>query len=188
MADDLSLRHALVRHAMARLDAGDHAISLRGLARAAGVSAMAPYRHFADKAALMEAVAEEGFAILRADLIAADRAEGAAALLAQGRAYIAFARQRPGLFRLMFAGPISATKPLPGGDNAFTVLADRVKSLRGDAGSAGAVAAWGIVHGLAMLILDGRLAPDDGAADAALSLFVADLVGDAAAAPDARPG
>lgn len=70
-------------------------MGLRAVAREAGVSAMAPYRHFRDKEALLAAVALHGFETLREVLLAADQQPDAQkALLAQGEAYVAFARRQ----------------------------------------------------------------------------------------------
>src|SRR4051812_17332572 len=103
MAEDRGLRETLIREAVALLESGTADLSLRQLARAAGVSAMAPYRHFPDKRALLRAVAGYGFELLREDLEPADRsANGRAALVGQGLAYVAFASAHPALFRLMF--------------------------------------------------------------------------------------
>src|SRR5688500_20294568 len=70
-----ALRRALVESALPLLRAGGaEALTLRAVARAAGVSQTAPYRHFADRAALVAAVADDGFRRLRERLIAAARA------------------------------------------------------------------------------------------------------------------
>jgi AcrR family transcriptional regulator len=94
---------------------GPEALTLREVARAVGVSHTAAYRHFADRAALLQAVAEEGFDRLGARMSAAletARSKGAAngtgagtreALLALGQAYLGFALSSPGHFRVMFA-------------------------------------------------------------------------------------
>ena len=106
------LRQALVRSALEILsEAGVGSLSLRAAARRARVSAMAPYRHFADKEALLAAVAEYGFRELAARLTAAaataaDPREGLAAL---GVAYVLFACDQPSLFKLMF-GPMIEKK------------------------------------------------------------------------------
>jgi AcrR family transcriptional regulator len=169
------LSRALITAALAALEAGEE-VSLRGVARAAGVSAMAPYRHFVDKGALLAAVAARGFEALRERLVEADRGAPAEALLAQGRAYVAFARERPALFRLMFAGSPSGTPPEEG--SAYGVLAARVASLAPHAGEAGVLSSWGVVHGLAMLALDGRLGSSpEVAIDGALASFVGGLAG-----------
>jgi len=171
------LRSTLLAAALAMLESGTGELSLRAVARAAGVSAMAPYRHFADKAALLAAVAGCGFAALYDGLAAADSApEPRAALLAQGLAYVAFARARPALFRLMFMDQPGQLKPAGGDTGAYDVLARRVAELTPDDADSAALACWSIVHGLATLVLDGRLA---GLAPErerrALSLFVAAL-------------
>lgn len=163
--------------ALAMLESGTGELSLRAVARTAGVSAMAPYRHFADKSALLAAVAECGFAALHDALATADRAvEPRAALLAQGLAYVAFARARPDLFRLMFGDRLGPAKSTGRDRRAYDVLARRVAELAPNEVDTAALACWSIVHGLATLTLDGRLAalgPDP--ARGALSLFVAAL-------------
>src|SRR5215468_1280918 len=98
------LRHALVRSALEILsEAGVGGLSLRAAARRARVSAMAPYRHFADKEALLAAVAEYGFRELATWLTAATAtaADPRAGLAALGVAYVLFACDQPNLFKLM---------------------------------------------------------------------------------------
>ncbi|GAA0664383.1 AcrR family transcriptional regulator [Sphingomonas insulae] len=177
-----SLRDLLVQRATELLDAGEHDVSLRAVARAAGVSAMAPYRHFPDKAALLRAVAERAFADLHDDLVAADthgaRETIGRALVEQGAAYVAFARRRPALFRLMFTDTAAKDGCLPGdmtGGEAYRVLARRVASFDPDDPDTATMAAWSIVHGMTLLILDRRLPPEPAAVHAALDLFVAGL-------------
>lgn len=153
---------ALIAAARALLaEDGTEALSLRAVARRAGVSAMAPYRHFPDKEALLAAVAAEGFRDLATVLEAADRAGPAEqALLEQGVAYIRFACTHTALFRLMFGpprtGPHPALKRHEG--RAFTILAERVAAetpepLR----HSRTLAAWSLVHGLASLMIDGQI-------------------------------
>ncbi len=171
------LREALVAAALTMLESGAGELSLRGVARAAGVSAMAPYRHFADKAALLAAVAERGFTALRQHLLAADTAaDPHEALLGQGLAYIAFARTHPALFRLMFADQPGLAKPADDNAVAYDVLSRRVRALVPGDPEGAALACWSIVHGMATLALDGRL-PGVGTAQErrALSLFVTGL-------------
>ena len=148
---------------------------MRAIARDAGVSAMAPYRHFRDKAALLGAVAVRGFEDLRTSLLAADAHRDArAALVAQGEAYLAFARARPALFRLMFAGHDGGPPPVE--DNAYGVMVRRVHELAPADPEAAVLACWSAVHGMATLALDGGL-PGGGTRleHAALSLVVAGL-------------
>jgi AcrR family transcriptional regulator len=185
MADETppDLRARLIAIALDALERGED-VGLRAIARDAGVSAMAPYRHFRDKAALLAAVAMRGFDDLKAVLLDADqRADAVAALVAQGEAYIAFARANPALFRLMFAGHDGG--PPPAEDNAYGVMVRRLQQLAPVNLDAAALACWSGVHGMATLALDGGL-PDDATAleHAALTLIVRGLAG--AAPPSSR--
>ncbi|MCW2413250.1 MULTISPECIES: TetR/AcrR family transcriptional regulator [unclassified Sphingobium] len=149
---DASLRNCLVNETVATLVAGEPEPSLRDLAARLGVSAMAPYRHFPNKAALMEAVSERGFAMLEAQLKAADAAKaGAPALVAQGLAYFAFAITHRRLFDLMFREGTRAGEESPARQRAFGVLYDRVVALAPEDAEAVALACWALVHGLAVL-------------------------------------
>ncbi len=174
---EAGLRAALIQAALNLLEGDEADISLRAVARAAGVSAMAPYRHFADKAALLGAVADRGFSELADRLRTADaeRTDPVAALVAQGMAYIDMAFDRPTLFRLMFAGARLATIDVDCGTAAYAVLAERVATITGDDRPHAAVAAWGIVHGLAMLSLAERLPPDRAERERVLTLFATGL-------------
>lgn len=153
---------ALIAAARALLaEDGTEALSLRAVARRAGVSAMAPYRHFPDKEALLAAVAADGFRDFAATLEAADRRVAPdRALLEQGVAYVRFACEQPALFRLMFGPPRQALHSGLRHDQAqsFGVLAARVAaetepSLR----QSRTLACWSVVHGLASLIIDGQI-------------------------------
>jgi len=178
MADEKSsdLRARLLAAALFALERGDD-VGLRAIARDAGVSAMAPYRHFRDKAALLGAVAMLGFEDLRIALLAADaQPDARAALVAQGEAYLAFARARPALFRLMFAGHDGGPPPVE--DNAYGVMVRRVRALVPTDPEAATLACWSAVHGMATLALDGGLPPGGARLEhAALSLVVAGLSG-----------
>ena len=169
---NLSLRDRLVDCALALLEQGESDVSLRAVARAAGVSAMAPYRHFEDKAALMGAVALKGFAMLEADAARADEADDARkALTAQGLAYVGFARAHPALFRLMFADGAGLALPHEDCRGAYTLMAHNVAELAPHCVEAGVLACWGIVHGLATLALDGRIPADPAGERAAMALM-----------------
>jgi AcrR family transcriptional regulator len=168
------LRARLIVAALSSLERGEE-VGLRAVARDAGVSAMAPYRHFRDKAALLGAVALRGFDDLRAALLVADAQPNARdALVAQGEAYIAFARARPTLFRLMFAGHDGGPPPVE--DNAYGVMVRRVLQLAPNNLEVATLACWSAVHGMATLALDGGL-PFGGSPHehAALTLIVAGL-------------
>jgi AcrR family transcriptional regulator len=140
---------------------GTEALSLRAVARRAGVSAMAPYRHFPDKEALLAAVAAEGFREFAKALEDADN--GAApetALLEQGVAYVRFACAQPALFRLMFGPPRQGTHVALKHDEAMahSVLAARVAAdTPAELRQARTLACWSVVHGLASLIIDGQI-------------------------------
>jgi AcrR family transcriptional regulator len=98
------LRRALIEAARRILEAdGPAALSLRGVAREAGVSPAAPYHHFKDKGELLDAVAHEGFEALAEALKEAKRdAETAKdAMSALGVAYVRFSRENPALYRVM---------------------------------------------------------------------------------------
>jgi AcrR family transcriptional regulator len=98
------LRRALVDAARRILEAeGPTALSLRAVAREAGVSPAAPYHHFKDKAELLDAVADEGWQMLDAAMAAAKAgAEPRDKLTALGIAYVCFARDNPALYRVMY--------------------------------------------------------------------------------------
>lgn len=180
MANAEGLRARLIEAAAALLDQeGEGGVTLRALAKATGVSAMAPYRHFPDKAALLGAVAESGFVALAAALADADRAIPArAALVAQGLAYFRFAQAHPALFRLMFGGNPGCASPPQEYGQAFAILSNRVAGMAaGDPGPA-TLAAWGVVHGLATLALDGKLPAEAGMVSAAMALVADGIAGD----------
>src|SRR5919199_1636107 len=105
-----ALKTALLDAADALLDEGGAgAVSLREAARRAGVSATAPYRHFADKEALLAALATRGFEQFGAALDEAAR-DASDPLAAMGLAYVRFALARPGRFRLMFGPGIDRSR------------------------------------------------------------------------------
>ncbi len=168
-----SLKDILASHALAMVERGETDVSLRAVARAAGVSAMAPYRHFADKAALMQAVAAQGFAMLHERSLAADKAqEPVDALIGQGIAYIRFAREKPALFRLMFVEQAGLGLPPQDCSGAYDLLAARVASIvTPDRQQPATLACWAIVHGFATLALDGRLSLSEEEQRAALEMM-----------------
>jgi len=173
------LRSALVSAGLTALETtaiGE--LSLRQLAREVGVSATAVYRHFPDKRALLAALAEEGIARLGdAQQLASDQAGGGAAgFAATGRAYVRFALANPALFRLTFTHGDHAGSPTDSSDAPSRLL----RSYSDQFGSGDAerltLQAWAVAHGLAMLMLDGRLPHDDALIDRVLdtkTLFAA---------------
>ncbi|PZO46647.1 MAG: TetR family transcriptional regulator [Phormidesmis priestleyi] len=189
------LREALIAAALVILkDKPAKNLSLREVARQAGVSHTAPYRHFEDKADLLAAVAEEGFIefgrCLKAAVVAA-KAEPIESLQATGEAYIRYALEHPIHFRVMFnyceiedeiereIEPSPNKSDLNKSDRTesghphsslqttatetFQTLVEVIASGQ----SAGVIKAgsprdlalgpWALVHGLAMLLLDGML-------------------------------
>ena len=160
-----SLREALIEAGIASLEGADGKdVSLRALAREVGVSATAVYRHFPDKQALMVALAQEGLSLLAAQQrAAADKVGGGIEGFTEtGRAYVRFALSHPALFRLIF----TQGEPLELGDipdDASALLITKTRSLSSDPKQAEVMAlqAWSIAHGIAMLMLDGRIPADD---------------------------
>ncbi|GAA1087770.1 TetR/AcrR family transcriptional regulator [Tsukamurella spumae] len=163
------LPSALVGAAVEILDeeGGANDLSLRAVARRAGVSTAAPYRHFSDRGALISAVAAVGYRDLATALTAAAPAPSGPEDLADiAIAYVNFALHRTGLFRAMFAEPCG-TEPdrveAVGAIKAY--LSALVRStLPASASEDTATAVWALVHGLAFLHLDGKLdasSPDE---------------------------
>ena len=168
------LRTALIAAGLGLLAAREvDDLSLREVARAVGVSANAVYRHFPDKRALMRALAIEGLAKLgAAQRDASEKAGGGAeGFNATGREYVRFAMQNPALFRLIFSNSVQPSL-LSHSDGESS---DAMRFLRANAAqfappgvdsSIFTLQAWSMVHGLAMLILDGRVPLDDATIDA----------------------
>jgi len=173
-------------------EVGVTGLSLRAAARRAQVSAMAPYRHFADKEALLAAVAEYGFRELAARLSAATAtaADPRAGLAALGVAYVLFACDQPSLFKLMFGPTIEKKSGHPVLDeagsacfNALRQAVEAAKFFEGDSdGGDVSLACWSLVHGLSALIVDGRLAEYDPDPAEAVATRLTRLLSDSLAA------
>ena len=132
---------------------GLEGLSLRSVARRAGVSHAAPYRHYPSREALLADVASEGLAQLRAELAQAATPGTRAELILQiGGAYLRFASRHPGLLRLMFGSELPNRSDFPGLAEATGAIGEDIGRALGD--PAAGMAAWGTMHGLAMLILD----------------------------------
>ena len=164
------LSRALLHEALRTIDKGGvSALTLRAVGSRLGVSRTALYRHFADKAALLAAVATEGFRTLR--LHTRDAWErhggGRSGFEAMGEAYVQFAVDHPSYYRVMFGGHVRNASPdselAKEGAAAFQVLVDALVSrqrqgeVRGDDPLALAQYIWATVHGIAMLAIDGQL-------------------------------
>jgi AcrR family transcriptional regulator len=173
----IGLRETLIAAALRILETESEEPTLRAVARAAGVSAMAPYRHFPDKAGLLAAVASRGFEMLRSVLVAADNEPDAReALFAQGMAFIDFARTHPALFRLMYSHQYGHAG-MDAVQGSYEVLATRLAGIfPAHAVAAATLACRSLVQGMATIELSGRLAPAEPEDVAiALRLFVSEL-------------
>jgi AcrR family transcriptional regulator len=163
------LKRALTSAALSLVaEKGPKGFTLTEAARRAGVSAAAPYRHFADKAELLATVAEQGFVELHADLAAAadNASEPKERVIELGRVYVRWAITHPDHYRVMFGAETAKTGHptlAAAGDRAFGDLLDAIKQCQ-DAGmldgqDAREVAAplWSLVHGVASLAIGGEL-------------------------------
>lgn len=179
------LRQALLDQAVRTIqDKGVEALTLREAGARLGVSRTALYRHFADKQALLAAVAADGFRAFRDALASAWEGEGRgrAGFQAMGRAYIRFALDRPSHYRVMFGGFVAHAARDPElsvvAQGAFRVLLDAIVELqqqgkvRAGRPDAPAVFVWSSVHGLAMLAIDGQLGKPDVSMDALTAMTV----------------
>jgi AcrR family transcriptional regulator len=153
---------------------GLEALTLRAVARRAGVSQAAPYRHFTDRRALVAAVAERGFERLQQTMLQQMQgAQGRGGLKMVAVAYVQFGLANPAEYRVMFGPEVAITDDLPAlretGRGVLGFVAEGLRQLQG-AGLVGegdpwkmAVATWATLHGLVMLTLDGQtkgIAPD----------------------------
>ena len=177
------LRTALILAARAALQTSPaQDVSLAALALQLGVSQPAPYRHFASRKALLEAVAAHGFQQLHDELARAGR-DGAAgdALHRLCITYVSFGRENWGVYRLMFsrrllapAEPDSAVTRLA--DACFQLLAEHISHrVSGRRGVTSSITTWAALHGLVTLDADGLLA---GPVDQKITVeeIVADLI------------
>ena len=181
--------------------------SLRELARRAGVSHNAPYKHFADKRELLAAISAAGFELLTQRMAReiADHADAREQLFAMLRAYVDHGVENPALYGLMFGGHLSGpehsrpaierteaekTRALLAG----VIIAGGVgraipQTARNERKIAGAIlACWSLVHGLTLLLVDGLVGPNKKAGALGDSLLQGMLDGLAAQLPILPPG
>jgi AcrR family transcriptional regulator len=184
-----------------------HEFSLRELARRAGVSHNAPYKHFADKRELLAAVSAAGFEALtkRMSGEAAKASSPRAGLMAVLRAYIHYGVDNPALYRLMFGGYLSG--PDAGRPAIERAAAERARALlaglirdgalghaipdipRNARKIAGAIlTCWSLVHGLTQLIADGLVGPGKKSGEICETLVKGMLDGLTARCPTLPPG
>lgn len=145
---------------------GPDGLSFRQVAQAAGVSHQAPYHHFTDRKGIFEAISTEGYEMFNAamlDALAGDPDDPTTALL---EAYVGFALDHRGHFRVMFRPDLCTIGDNPElqrvADASFDVLVDLVRDVLGPKASindirARATAMWALAHGLATLLIDGPL-------------------------------
>jgi len=155
------LRRALIDAARRLLESeGPSALSLRAVAREAGVSPAAPYHHFKDKGELLDAVASEGWTILDVAIREAKASAPSihAAMTEIGVAYVCFATNNPALYRVMY-DTARDKEALPekmqnGEDSAYCKVRDTLIEAGADPKAEvdielATVAAWCSAHGLA---------------------------------------
>ncbi len=188
------LRRALLDEALRTIQAeGVDRLTLRTVGERLGVSRTALYRHFSDKQALLAAVGREGFRMLRLALTSAWEQQGRdrEGFEAMGFAYVQFAVAHPSHYRVMFGGFIESCARdeefVQEAQAAFQVLVDSLVEQQG----AGLVRRddplllarfiWSVVHGIAMLVIDGQFRGADDRGNA-LKQYAMDRVRDAISA------
>ena len=170
MRNGTDLRQEVLKASLALIEEGGlDRLSMREVARKAGVSHQAPYYYFGDREAILAAIAGEGFSKLGqsfARAVAQAELAPAKSLEAIGRAYVEFALCHPAYFQAMFRADAVPLDRYPDArkceDDAFGKLVDEIgKVFAGQPAEVRltiAIACWAMVHGLATLILEGTLA------------------------------
>ena len=164
------LRRALLEEALRTIQAdGIESLTLRSVGETLGVSRTALYRHFSDKPSLLAAVGREGFRMLRLALTDAweQHGRGRDGFEAMGIAYVTFAVTHPSHYRVMFGRFIESCAKdaefVQEATAAFQVLVDSLVEqqqaglVRNDDPLILARFIWSLVHGIAMLVIDGQL-------------------------------
>jgi AcrR family transcriptional regulator len=162
-----TLRETVLKAAVDYIaDHGPDGLSFRQVAQAAGVSHQAPYHHFTDRKGIFEAISIEGYELFNSAMLGAlagDPDDPTTALL---EAYVGFALDHRGHFRVMFRPDLCTISDNPElqrvADASFDVLVDLVRDVLGPKASisdirARATAMWALAHGLATLLIDGPL-------------------------------
>jgi AcrR family transcriptional regulator len=181
-----NLREVLLQAAIQSIaELGPAGFTLREVARRAGVSHNAPYRHFQDKEDLLAAVATEGFRELTQAMLDSVKPKSGARerLKCAGLAYVEFALRRPEHFTVMFDAPVSksrSSKLAEISQQAFATLVNFVKSGQeegqlppGDSLPL-ALLAWSMVHGISKLAVARRLPFESKAETLKFARFVID--------------
>ncbi len=149
------LRNGLLEAARSILEEQDlSALTLRAVARRAGVSHAAPYRHFPNHEALLVELGLEGFAELRQHIVDAGKVGGPESdrIANIGAAYMRFVAQRPAVARLMFGPQLPNREKFPALSNAADAVGAEIGASLSDHNLG--LAVWAAVHGLAMLVLE----------------------------------
>lgn len=167
------LRRTIIETALNMLrDDKNWQFTLREVARRAGVSHAAPYKHFSDKTALLVELALIGFDRLR-EALAQAKPEAPPSLIEEitpiSRAYVAFGTDNPALYRLMFSAEEGQAVGMHLDERALAVF-DVVLEMLGRGQATGSIrkrpvrgqaaAAWALIHGITMLAIDGLLVPE----------------------------
>lgn len=165
-----NLKEALITEAINLLETeGVPALSLRRVAREAGVSQAAPYSHFKNKKALMTAVAEEGYRRFKKSM---ESHSGSSEhyMVGLGIGYVLFALANPALFHLMFAGElaemIEADRTSEPFSSSYLLLVDGLKNhplarFDNEGRNLDTAMMWSMVHGIANLILEGKISAEE---------------------------
>ena len=165
------LKNALIRAGVGILAKdGVSGLSLRKVAKKAGVSHTAPYSHFTDKQALIAAISTEGFRQLyeRVNVVAKEfKGKPSKQLVEAAWAYVQFALDDPDRFKVMFSAVLEKEKKYPEfvaeSQRSFQLILQIVEAnqaagvLRSGPSDLAALSAWGIVHGFIMLLLEGQI-------------------------------
>ena len=165
---------------------GPHAVGMREAARRIRVSATAAYRYYPSKEDLLAAVATEGFKELAASM--EEAASGPDPMIALGVAYVEFALRKRSLFRLMFSPILAERRKHPELDKAVSDAFDLIQRIAGAVDKetgredAAVLSAWGLVHGLSALAIDGFV-PEAQARD-----FAERILARATQKPERAPG
>lgn len=163
-----NLKEALIAAARRLIaEHGPQGFTLNEASRTAGVSPSAPYRHFRDRNALIEATAEEGFRLFRERLLAATEGVSSPyeALERMGCAYYTFALEEPGFYQAMFSSglPAVGASVTEAGERAFAVLEDAVRRLgaREHQVRELTVKIWALTHGMTGLIASSAISSEE---------------------------
>jgi AcrR family transcriptional regulator len=142
------------------------ALSMREVARRSGVTHQAPYHHFADRETILAELVTSGFQEMARRMAQANAQHASGdpmgAVIDSGQAYVGFAIDHPGVFRIMFRSEVVDLTRFPAarqaGEDAYRELEKMVMLTHGEAASEILAAVyWGQVHGLASLIVDGPI-------------------------------